>query len=351
VLGTGSNLYDQYKNFKMTRPSEDARKGNYGIDPAHPRNLLNPKEGPVRADIARVFGDFATDPETRLTFIDQLNAAGGKSTDFVEQYKQLVADGKDPKKLFSEANRTPGAAMLEDYASFHESAQRTKASGGFKKYFGEDAHIAPGAGTANEGFVNKIVREHLAPSHMQGFTDLAEASNLNITNPHYNRELLKRMAEEYSPGAGAKAFAETGLRDLENPAFHNSGLSRFLRRAKLPIATGAAVAAGGAGMYALVKALQNQTHSKQKLNEWKKTILQARGDFDRARQYDTPAPRRIQQESSLPAASTELPEPPPTEALTQEQPTQEELAPAYQPVPQPEHTDDMDWSAALNSVR
>jgi hypothetical protein len=343
ALGAASNLRNKYRNLKMTRPSEDARKGNYGVDPAHPRNLLNPKEGPVRADISRVFGDFTTDPETRLALIDELNASGGKASDYASKYQELVARGEDPKKLFAEANRTNGAAMLEDYANFHESTQRAKASGGLKKYWGEDMHTAPGAGTASEGVLHKFTRENLAPSHMQGFTDLAEASNFTKANPHYNRNILKRIAEEYSPGAGAKAFAETGLRDLENIPFQNAGLSRLLKRTKLPLAAGAAAAAGGTGLYALVKALQNQTHSKQKMDEWRKTLLQARGDFDRASQYG-PQQQFQRHQPQLEESSPEIPlEVPP-------EPPRDEEPPAVRPQPI-SHPTDIDWSEALNSVR
>jgi hypothetical protein len=346
TLGTAKNLRNQYKNFKMTRPSEEARKGNYGVDPAHPRNLLNPKEGPVRSDIARVFGDFATDPETRLTLIDELNNSGGHPSNYVEEYNKLISEGKDPKKLFVEANKSSGAAMLEDYATFHESAQRTKSSGGFKKYYGEDAHIAPGAGTASEGTVNKFVRQHLAPSHMQGFTDLAEISNLTSSNPQYNRGILKRIAEEFSPGVGAKAFSETGLKYLEDTSLRNSGFRRFLNRAKLPAAAGAAVALGGTGLYALVKAIQNQTHSKQKMNDWKKTLLQSRGDFDRAKLYENNPPQAE-------LAALKALQPAPAELAAIEEPKEIKKAPAPAPaaLPSPQMQDDMDWSAALNSVR
>ena len=343
--GVGSNLLNQYRNFKMTRPSQDARTGNYGVDPAHPRNLLNPKEGPIRADIARVFGDFGTDPESRLRLIDELNASGGRSSDYVSKYHELVAAGEDPKKLFHEANRTPGAAMLEDYANFHETAQRAKAKGGFKKYWGEDLHTAPNAGTAQEGAIKKFMRENLAPSHMQGFTDLAEDSNLTAANPQYHRNLMKSISEEVSPGAGAKAFAETGFKDLENLSHQGSGFSKLLKRYRLPLAAGAGMAAGGAGLYSLVKALQNQTHSSQKLNDWKKTLLQSRGDFDQASLYDTPEPR------SHPLLSAEEP-PQLAEALpTQEHDIPMEEAAAPHPSRQQTHSNDVDWSEALNSGR
>lgn len=347
--GAGSNLLNQYRNFKMTRPSQDARTGNYGVDPAHPRNLLNPKEGPIRADIARVFGDFTTDPESRLRLIDELNASGGHSSDYVSKYHELVAAGEDPKKLFHEANRTPGAAMLEDYANFHESAQRAKAQGGFKKYWGEDLHTAPNAGTAQEGVIKKFMRENLAPAHMQGFTDLAEDSNLTAANPQYHRNLMKSISEEISPGAGAKAFAETGFKDLENLKHQGSGISKLLKRTRLPLAVGAGVAAGGAGLYSLVKALQNQSHSKQKINDWKKTLLQSRGDFDQASLYDTPEPRSYHQ-----PRIEETVQPPEATTLQDYSPIEEEVtapeAPSH-PTKQQAHSNDIDWSEALNSVR
>ena len=343
--GAASNLLNQYRNFKMTRPAQDARTGNYGVDPSHPRNLLNPQQGAVRADISRIFGDFETDPLTRLQLIDELNASSGHSTDFVGQFQKTVQRGKDPSKLFQQATKSPGAIALEDYANFHESAQRAKAKGGFKKYFGEDTHVAPEAGASTEKAVNKLVREKLAPSHMQGLVDMAEAQGLTSANANYHPEILKRIAEEYSPGAGARAFASTGLSDLENKALQSSGFRKLLKRTRLPLAAGAAVAAGGTGLHYLVKALQNQAYSKPKLDEWKKTLLQSRGEFDRAAMYDQP--ETTQFHSQAPAVSEEDLSLEAFPALQQEEePPREATRP-----PQPQSNDNIDWSQALNSVR
>ena len=350
--GSAANLLNQYRNFKMTRPAQDARTGNYGIDPAHPRNLLNPKDGPTRADISRIFGDFETDPLTRLQLIDELNSSSGTPTDFVKEFQEATQKGEDPSKLFQKATKSPGAIALEDYANFHESAQRAKAKGGFKKYFGEDLHISPEAGTSSEGLINKFTRENLAPAHMQGLVDMAEAQGLTSTNPNYHPEILKRIGEEYSPGAGARAFASTGLNSLENKALQSSGLKKLFRRVKLPLATGAAIAAGGAGLHHLVKALQNQAYSKPKLDEWKKTLLQSRGDFDRAAMYGEPAAEDYQSntEDIQPQPQNSPEEDYSEAARLNTEPGKEQQALQEKRLPTP-NTDEVDWSAALNSMR
>jgi hypothetical protein len=111
-------------------------------------------------------------------------------------------------------------------------------------------------------------------------------------------------------------------------------------------------------MYALVKALQKQTHSKQKMNEWKKTLLQSRGDFDRAAAYDTPS--HISQHPAIQQAlmqSQDAAEPAEdlsSPASAEEQPTPEPAAPKRQEEriqPTPQSSNDIDWSEALNSVR
>jgi hypothetical protein len=63
-----------------------------------------------------------------------------------------------------------------------------------------------------------------------------------------------------------------------------SGLSKALRRARGPLALGGAAAVGGTGLYHLLKSIQDQSYSQDKMREWKKTLLKSRGDFEGADQ-------------------------------------------------------------------
>jgi hypothetical protein len=67
-------------------------------------------------------------------------------------------------------------------------------------------------------------------------------------------------------------------------AHQGSGLSKAFRRVKGPLAVGGAAALGGAGLYRLLKSMQDQAYPQDKMKEWKKTLLQSRGDFEGADQ-------------------------------------------------------------------
>jgi hypothetical protein len=331
--GMAANLLRQHHNMKMTEPSRMSSDKN-PLDPNNVEELLNPQKGPARADISKVFGDFETNPETRLKTIDQLNnklnPSGASSLhgehDLLK--KELAGHGaaheqkmvklmtelkkaspnraraiqtemaglkaqmehgttqtqKKINELFARAKQSSGASSLPDYARVHEALKRSKEKGGLKKYVGEFLH-APGGGKIRE-----FLRKHLAPGKDQAIGDILEKYKVTGSQPHYNEELLKEILKHHGGGKdlhstpGGKAFMDSTLKNIGDPSHQSSGLAKALSRHKLPLAAGGAVALGGLGLHQLLKAIQNQAYSKDKQNEWKKTLLKSRGDFDAANQ-------------------------------------------------------------------
>jgi hypothetical protein len=332
--GVLTNLLRQHHNMKITEPSRMASDKN-PLDPNNIEELLNPQKGPVRDDIAKIFGDFEKNPATRLKNIDQLNNQlnpGGGSNFFKEhadlvnelndhssayntalgKLKNKLSYTKDPrraqaiqtemnaikaqmehgtagtqkkiKELFDRARQSSGSSAMSDYARAHEALRKGRDAGGFKKYVGESLH-SPGGGKIKE-----FLRKHLAPGKDQAIGDILEKYKVTGAQPHYNEELLKEILKHHGGGVdmhttpGGQAFMNTTLKNVGDPTYQASGLRKALGRHKLPLAVGGAVALGGMGLHQLVKAIQNQVYSKDKQNEWKKTLLQSRGDFDAANQ-------------------------------------------------------------------
>jgi hypothetical protein len=264
-LGVGGgaaliNMLRQKHNMDITQPASMSRKGNIE-DVTNAANLLNPvKTTTQRPDVSRLFGSVDTDPIERLKLIDQL---GGH--DFSKKLKK--AKGQPAlAKLWQQAHASEGAKELEKYVDFHQSLQAAKQKGGLKKYLGE--HLS--SLTKPDSLIRKLVDDS------QSITDLAERQGM--VGPRANKELLRRILAENVDHPDVNSV----VAKLTDPKLQGSALSKALNRVKLPLALGAGIPIAGAGLYHLVKALQNKMHSEEKQKEWKKTLLRARGDFDAA---------------------------------------------------------------------
>jgi hypothetical protein len=311
----GINYLRQMANMKKTEPAKMSRTDN-PVDATNPANLLKAKGSDVRPDIARVFGDMEANPELRLSLIDKLNKAD-ESSSFLKGHRDLElqkgeavakheakrqelqkmletsADPKDVnqvkallnthneghaqelakiegarKALHNAAHQSQGARALENYANLSESLRRAKENGGLK-------------GRIGEGY-----------KHLGGIGDLLEKGNLTGANPHFNEELLHNTIREnlgsHLVDPEWQKFRETTLKEIADPSHQSSGLRKAFSRAKIPLAIGAGTAIGGTALYHLIKAIQDQSYSQQKTNDWKKTLLQSRGDFEGAEQYEQP---------------------------------------------------------------
>jgi hypothetical protein len=319
------------KNMDFTEPASMSRLGNPDKDMSNPKNLLNPEKGRPREDISRLFGDLGSNPEHRLARIDALNNTASTSQEHLgnryrdlTRYKELFDDNynwarnrlrkamatrrgqtdqnvtrnlaerikaldqnyshgqakydEELKRLLGDAYSSKGATELQKYVNFHESLQRAKDKGGLKKYIGEGLYKYKG----KHSWSDKLI-DLLAPSPDQAIADLLEKHQLTGAHNHLDKELIKQILADYHGNdEKIKPFVAKTLEELANPKRQSSGLGKTLSRIKTPLAAGAGIAAGGAGMYALVKALQNQVYSKDKTKEWKRTLLKSRGEFDRA---------------------------------------------------------------------
>jgi hypothetical protein len=312
------NSFRQKKNMDKVMPASMARSGNTpDKDLSNPRALLNPREGSVRGDIAKIYGN--ADSLERMQLIDRLsdvphtapeslsfNLAAVKQLEGKAQKKylktignlnnqlsrarddkqankitkqiageeklhkerlQLIKEQKD--KLLATAKSAKGHKYLEKHVNLHEALQRAKEKGGFTSPVGSGLKLP----------------KSIAPDKNQALVDLVERLDLTKNHPGFDKELLLRSIEDYIDDPKEfKRFQERSLPKITSKQHQNSGIRRFLSRHKFPLAAGAATAVGGTGLYYLLKALQNQMYSKDKVNEWKKTLLKSRGDFDAANQ-------------------------------------------------------------------
>jgi hypothetical protein len=325
ILGAGLtgggmllNSIRQKQNLDKVMPAAMARMGNTpDKDLSNPEALLNPREGTVRGDIAKIYGD--PESSTRMQLIDRLsdvapndpNSLSSKllSADTAEAkatrkhqklLKQLnaqlltAADDKEAnkiskqiagaEKLYEElrknnakakgevlaaARASQGDKYLKNHVNFHEALTRAKEKGGFSSPVGSGLNLP----------------EFIAPDKHQGLVDLIENMQLTKAHPGFNRDLLLQSVSDYldDPAELAK-FERVSLPKIMSADHQGSGIRRFLSRNKFPIAAGAATAAGGAGLYYLLKAMQDKMYSKDKVKDWKKTLLKSKGDFDAANQ-------------------------------------------------------------------
>lgn len=326
--GIGLNYLRQKDNMDMAQPASMARAKN-PQDPKNPANLLDPEKGTLRADIARVFGDEAN-PEARLTILDRLNkedptkglTARYRTLRDIKQNMSDVHGGElqalhnqlqsyqgvpgsegeikriqaeinaiekthghnissvegEIKKLLAESKTTRGASALPAYADLLETLQTAKQKGGLKPYLGENLR-----GKFGKGAIGKAIDKHILPGKDQAIGDVLESLKLTGANPHFDEMLIKDTLTELNGGnPPSEEFLNTTLKRIANKKHQASGLGKAFNRVKFPLAAGAGIAAGGAGLYGLIKAIQNQIYSGKKTDEWKRTLLKSRGDFDAA---------------------------------------------------------------------
>lgn len=282
VGGAGllANALRQHSNMKLTEPAKMSREGNPSGDATHPRNLLQPSKGPARPDVARLFGDLEMNPERRLGLLDSFVTQRGGQSSLLSDFKN-AATPQEKRKILEQAALSEGHSGLEKYVDLHESLQKAKQKGGFKQYVGEKLH------SLKPGPVNDLLKK-LAPDSEQAVADLLEKYNITGAHTNFDEPLIRDIVREYKGGKSltadpqGQAFIDRTLKNIRDPKHQSSGVRRFLGRNKLPIAAGAAASLGSAGLYALIKAMQDKMYSKDKTNEWKKTLLQSRGDFDAA---------------------------------------------------------------------
>lgn len=341
-LGIASNVLTQNRNMNKTEPASMAREKNPGVDRKHPLESLHArKDKPVADDLAKLFGDPDKDPATRLKLIDRLESHNPAAAGYAEQYRwanesggpdskkevidryeqrtrdlntdaqKTFADARDQqahnssikerrgtsdalhkveldksnaalKKILDEAHASEGFQGVGKYVDLHHSLQDAQQKGGFGKYLGEGLNTTGAEG----GKLQQFLRKYVAPNQDQGIIDLLEKRKITGAHPHLDKELVKNIIAQnlnIDPNSERmRAIMETGFERLKDVKHQGSGLMKGLVRHRTPILAGAGIAAGGAGLYQLVKAIQNQAYPDDQVKEWKKTLLKSRGDFEGA---------------------------------------------------------------------
>jgi len=318
VAGAGAltNYLRQMSNMAKTEPAKMSRTEN-PLDTTNPASLLDPNsKNSTRSDISRLFGDLEHNPQKRLELLDQLHGSAPGTNTFGERYKNLsnlheeaslksadkmrelqtqLAASLDPKergrieslmrsggdahklelanieketaKLLAEAKRHPANAALHKYVNLHESLRRAREKGGMKAMIGEGS------------------------SALGGVKDLFEKYHVTGAHEGFHKDLAKQLIHEYAGGHASpeelRNFMSGALEDLGSATHQRSGLGKAIGRIKGPLLYGSLAAAGGAGLYKLLKSIQDQAYSEDQTAEWKKTLLKSRGDFDAAARIDS----------------------------------------------------------------
>jgi hypothetical protein len=316
----GTNLLRQWSNMRKTEPAKMSRSEN-PLDRTNPANLLDSS-----GEHSRLFGDLEGNLEQRLGILDRLNNKTNADDAFLKRHKDLslaknnaiaaneqqfnllkdtlskTTDRKELAKLES-MMRAQSQAHAQDLAKYDkaikglvEEAKASSGNSGLRKY----VNLSESLRRANEkGGLKQMIGEGLGS--FGGIADLAEKYHITGANPHFDRELLQNIAMEH---AGSRASANQVERflnkivpQLADQKHQASGLSKAFSRAKLPLLTGAGIAAGGYGLYNLLKSMQEQTYAKPQLEEWKKNLRHSRGDFsDEETQQESPSAQPVYKE-------------------------------------------------------
>lgn len=316
----GTNLYRQWSNMRKTEPAKMSRSEN-PLDRTNPANLLD-----STGEHSRLFGDLEGNLEQRLSILDRLNNKTNAEDSLLKRHRDLslaknnailenekqfnllkdtlskTTDRKELARLES-MMRAQAQAHTQDLSKYDkalkgliEEAKASSGNSGLRKY----VNLSESLRRANEkGGLKQMIGEGLGS--FGGIADLAEKYHITGANPHFDRELLQNIAMEH---AGSKAsanqvekFLNKIVPQLADQSHQASGLGKAFRRAKLPILTGAGIAAGGYGLYNLLKSMQQQTYSQPQLEEWKKNLRHSRGDFsDEETQQESPSAQPVYKE-------------------------------------------------------
>lgn len=315
-IGVLENLRRQAKNMKLLEPAKMSRTDN-PLDPTNPSELLNPQgKRPARSDISSIFGDFDQNTQKRLELLDRVQGNTGNS--FAARYKSLLdaekalggtadmdrlnTELKDAlereaagggKKQRKKLSKQPSSGKIKNLLNYHTTGleNQRKAIEDAKNKLLQEAQASSG-NTALQKYVNLheslrrsggnlkgYIGEGLGP--LSGIADLAEKYHITGANPNFDRALLTDIALHHGGAARPEQmqkFLSNTLSNLSETA-PASGFTRFFRRNKLPLLFGGGLAAAG-GLYPLIKNMQLSKYPKSKINEWKKTILKSRGDFE-----------------------------------------------------------------------
>jgi hypothetical protein len=262
--GMLTNVYRQWSNFKKTQPASMSREGNPNVDRTNSAFLLDPA-GRSNPDISRIFGDFTSNIEKRLAILDRLNGTpSGGFLDAWNRSKGSFSADKIQKEILNQAKASEAMTALRPYVDVHQSLQSAASKGGLKPMLGG--------------------------SPLSEVAEIFEKSKITGANPKFDESLVKDIVREYRKGGDfsaahdpkGKAFIDKTLRDLRDRDLQGSSLRKFWSKQKSPLLLGGAIAAGGYGLYKLIKAWQEKAYSEKQRKEWTKTLLRSRGEHEAA---------------------------------------------------------------------
>ena len=292
-LGVASNMATQMRNMRKTEPASMSREKNPLDRKNHLESLMPKKDKPVSPDLVKLFGDIESDPQLRLQLIDRLGdtAASHPQGSFWSRFK-----GEDDAKkgLIDQYQKDLGSLNTEATATYSDPKQQQAQASRIKERRGilADKYKADLAG--KEEAIKKILNEahghegfqqlgkYVAPNQDQGIIDLILKRNFSGMDKDTLKSVLAQNLGIDVNSPRMRAIIDTGIERAKRP--NQSGLMNSLIRHRTPLLAGAGIAAGGTGLYSLLKAIQNQAFEEDQVKDWKKTLLKSRGEFDKAEQ-------------------------------------------------------------------
>jgi hypothetical protein len=291
------NAMRQGSNLKKMMPAYHSRKGD-------PTQSMLEKLAPVGKEgkrlpvtdphVLNMFGSLNVangDPAAIQKRLQQMDLLGQGKTNYLKQYESLLnspAATEEEAKLkparikqhLDNLYSTPEHLALGEYAEAHKGLRD---SGKNLK-----APVFSGLG---EKLREKVLTENLLNKHPKLYDILGQIlpdkdqplrdwinSTIGKQHPeHMSEDMIKQVLES-SVGGNRERLAN----DIARNSFARTRTGKALRRLGPGGVIGGGIAAGGLGLHAALKALQNQVYGKEQINEWKRNTLRSRGEFEEA---------------------------------------------------------------------
>lgn len=334
--GSLINALRNWKNFSRTENAYDARQ-NDSAQSAGNRLSGVGKDGKPKAvlddDVVRVFGSGApsevtattatngkrkvkglanvSDLQRRMLSLDQVAGSKEKGRSFQNELDKLTKI-KNPgkrtmaiKALMENTRSSKSYRVLKDYLDLSTDLQRMADSnkplkGNFgsalgDKFFASDR--VENILSKLPGGVQTAIRS-IVPHSQKGFEDLVRKRIVKKYPNHVSEDMLKRIADDvYGTNLSAMAKGDmtqhiplTAKDKVFNRAVfgptgaikNQGGFNRALRMFGGPAVMGAGVAGASLGLNELLKLIQSKVYGSDKIKEWKRNALKAKGEFEEA---------------------------------------------------------------------
>lgn len=312
------------ENAFHARRKDPAQEAGQRLTPVGPDG----KARPIDEDTLRVFGEGRPQHETefkitgdgkerpvktdniqnidalkrRAQVLDYVTGPQGKPvTQNLSAELDAILKIEDPKqravaaKMFMEKTRGSKAyGNLKHFSDLHTDLQALRDSGGLKGGFGSSIGDKLFASDKFNNLINKLPVglqasvKSLIPHSQQGVEDLIRKRILMSPGVPTGEPMLKDIIEDIYGGSIGNpqsnrdkvfrnaVFGATGA--IDNQQRHN----RFLRMFGGPALMGAGIAGAGLGLNEVLKLIQSKVYGKDKINEWKRNALKAKGEFEEA---------------------------------------------------------------------